>query len=259
MTLPLFAGNALAVLVLVTTLWLVSVKLRDASIIDPWWSMASLLVCARSVWGTGVTPGKTLLLVMVAAWALRLFLHLFVRSLGKAEDPRYAAFRRRFGPERYWWVSFFQVFLLQGALALVASAPLAVAGAAPSPDPIAWNDVAGAILFLVGFVIEAVADAQLARFRATPERRGQVLDEGLFRWSRHPNYFGETLVAWAFWLAALDARFGAFTVVGPAMMTWLLLRVSGVSMLDEHMLRTKPGYADYVRRTSPFFPRPPRR
>lgn len=255
----LAVGNALAVLALVTALWLVSIKLRDVSIIDPWWSIASLLVCARSVWVTGLTPGKALLLAMVSAWALRLFVHLLVRSIGKPEDPRYAAFRRRYGPDRYWWFSFFQVFLLQGALALVASAPLAVAGAAVAPDPIAWNDVAAAILFTLGFVIEAVADAQLARFRASPESRGRVLDRGLFRWSRHPNYFGETLVAWAFWLAALDARFGAFTIVGPAMMTWLLLRVSGVSMLDEHMMRTKPGYAEYMRRTSAFFPRPPGR
>ena len=109
---------------------------------------------------------------MVALWALRLFVHLLARSLGKKEDPRYAAFRARFGPERYWWFSYFQVFLLQGALMLIVSAPIFVAGATAPPDPITKLDV---------------ADAQLARFRGDPANRGRVMDQGLFRLSRHPN------------------------------------------------------------------------
>ena len=195
---------------------------------------------------------------MVAAWALRLWLHLLRRSRGKPEDPRYAAFRERFGRERYWWFSFFQVFLLQGALVLVISAPLQLAAAAPAPDPIGVTSVLALGVFVVGFGIEAVADAQLQAFRDDPSRRGAVLDTGLWRLSRHPNYFGEALLGWGFWLAALTQPYGWATAFAPMLMTYLLVKVSGVAMLDAHLGATKPGYAEYIRRTSAFVPRPPR-
>jgi steroid 5-alpha reductase family enzyme len=258
MTTGLLVTNAALVLGLMTVRWVVSVFRRDASVVDPWWSMSFLLVSAHTALRTGLTPGKAVLLAMVAAWALRLWLHLLLRSVGKPEDPRYAAFRRRFGAERYWWVSFFQVFLLQGSLALVISAPLVLACAAESPDPFAPADAAGMLLFAVGFTFEAVADAQLRSFRRDPARQGQVLDSGLFRYSRHPNYFGEAVLWWGFWLCALDRPFGWLTIAAPALMTFLLVKVSGVAMLDAHLSRTRSGYADYVRRTSAFLPLPPR-
>jgi len=258
MTLELAAGNALFVLGLVFTLWQWSLVRRDASVIDPWWSMGFLLVAVRSVAVTGVTSGKLLLLACVTLWALRLWLHLLVRARGKPEDPRYQRFRRHFGAERYWWVSFFQVFLLQGALLLLVSAPLALAGAAHAPDRPRWNDALGAAIFAVGWLIESIADAQLTRFRAT-ERSGRVLDRGLWRYSRHPNYFGETLVMWGFWLMGLDAPGGGYAVFAPVLMTFMLLRVSGVTMLEQQLRRSKPEYAEYVRRTSAFVPLPPRR
>ena len=258
MTPSLLAGNALAVFALVTTLWLWSVYRRDASVIDPWWSMGSLLVTARTAVVTGITPGKTLLLAMVGAWALRLFGHLTLRARGAPEDPRYQAFRRRFGAERYWWVSYFQVFLLQGVLMLLVSAPLQLAAAAPAPDPLAWNDLAALALFAAGFTFEAVGDWQLARFRRDPSSKGRALDTGLWRYTRHPNYFGEAVLQWGLWLAALDRPWGWFSALAPALMTWLLLRVSGVAMLERQLTKTRPGYEDYVRRTSAFFPWPPR-
>lgn len=252
----LFLGNAAWVLGLMTALWLVSVRLRNASVVDPFWSILSLVVVARTVIVTGPTAGKLALTALVTVWALRLFAHLLARSIGHGEDPRYAAFRARFGPARYWWVSFFQVFVLQGVLALVASAPLFVAGAAEAPDPIGWNDVAGGAIALVGLVIEAVADATLQRFRRDPANKGQVLDRGLFARSRHPNYFGECVFAWGTWLMAIDrGALGLASAIGPALMTFLLLRVSGVTMLDAHLAKTKPGYAAYMARTPAFFPR----
>lgn len=254
--LALLGSNAAIVLGLFTALWCVSVIRRDASIVDPWWSMAFLLITANTVWRTGLTPGKTLLLTMVTVWALRLFLHLRVRSIGKPEDPRYAAFRKDAGPS-WWWKSLFQVFLLQGGLALIISAPLQVAAAAPAPDRVGATDLAGLLVFLFGFVFEATADAQLRAFRNDRSRRGQVLDSGLWRYSRHPNYFGEAVLWWGFWLASLDQPSGVFTVFGPALMTFMLVRVSGVVMLDAHMRATRPGYADYIRRTSGFVPRRP--
>jgi steroid 5-alpha reductase family enzyme len=244
---------------MMTTLWVVSIALRDVSIVDPWWSIGFLVVSLHTAWATGITPAKQLLLAVVGVWAVRLWIHLLLRSRGKPEDPRYQGFRRRFGAERYWWLSLFQVFILQGALVVVISAPLVLAAAARAPDPIGAHHLVGLALFVVGFAFEVVADAQLQAFRDDPKRRGGVLDTGVWRWSRHPNYFGEALLGWGFWCFALGQPFGWATVLAPALMTFLLLRVSGVTMLDAHMTKTKPGYAEYVRRTSAFFPRPPSR
>lgn len=255
MTLDLLAASAVLVLGLMTVLWLASIRLRDVSIVDPWWSIGFLLVTAYTALRTGLTPGKTLLLAAVTVWALRLWWHLLRRSRGKPEDPRYAAFRARYGSERYWWVSFFQVFLLQGLLVMMISAPLQVAAAARPPDPIGVADVVGLVVFLAGFAFEMTADAQLQSFRDDPSRLGQVLDTGLWRLSRHPNYFGEAVLQWGLWIVSLDAPWGWATVAAPVLMTFLLLRVSGVTMLDAHLTSTRPGYADYVRRTPAFVPR----
>jgi steroid 5-alpha reductase family enzyme len=133
MSLQLFGWNVALVFGLMTTLWLVSVRLRDASIVDPWWSMGFLLVTVHTALATGLTPAKVLVLTLVGTWSLRLWLHLLLRSRGKPEDPRYASFRQRYGAARYWWVSLFQVFLLQGSLVVLISAPLQLAAAASSP------------------------------------------------------------------------------------------------------------------------------
>ncbi len=255
----LLISTALGILCIVSLLWLVSVRLRDVSIVDPWWSILLMFAGWNGALRTDLTPGKTLLLLLLSGWALRLFGHLWLRARGKPEDPRYAAFRARYGAERYWWFSFFQVFLLQGALALVIAAPIVVSMAAVTADPVSWSDGAGTLVFAIGLAIEAVADLQLQRFRNDPTRRGTVLDSGLWAWSRHPNYFGEALLWWGLWLHAVDQPWGWATAVGPALLTLLLVRVSGVAMLDELLRRTKPGYADYIQRTPAFLPRPPRR
>lgn len=259
MTLQIFLGNALGILAIATLVWLYSVRIRDASIVDPWWSMLFLWVVWHTALRTGLTPGKVLLLGLVTAWALRLFIHLSLRRRGHPEDPRYAAFRQRFGPERYWWFSFFQVFLLQGTLALIISAPLQVAASAPALDPLSPLDIAGAAVFATGFGLEAIADAQLQRFRDDPSCRGKVLDTGLWAWSRHPNYFGEAVLWWGLWLCAADQPGGWATALAPALMTFLLVRVSGVAMLDDLLRKTKPQYASYVQRVPAFIPRRPGR
>ena len=264
MTFDLLIGNAGLVLALMTALWGVSVYQRDASIVDPWWSIGFLLVTALTALRTGLTPGKALLLGMVGAWAVRLWLYLLSRSRGKPEDPRYAAFRRKYGAERYWWFSFFQVFLLQGVLVLLISAPLQVAAAAGEPDPVSLTDLLGLALFATGLVLEVVADAQLAAYRRArarggPDAPGPVLDTGLWRYSRHPNYFGEAVLWWGLWILSLDTPWGWATILAPALMTFLLVKVSGVAMLDAHLAATRPEYAEYIRRTPAFLPRPPRR
>lgn len=254
----LWLANAGLVLGMMSLLWLVSVRLTDVSIVDPWWSFGFLLVSLQGILRTGATPAKLLVLSLVATWALRLWAHLLWRSRGKPEDPRYAAFRERFGAQRYWWVSYFQVFVLQGLLMLIISAPLVVASMAAPPDPIGLTHLLGASVVVIGLLFEVIADHQLAAFRRDKTKRGQVLDSGLWRYSRHPNYFGEALLWWGFWILALPQPYGWATIFAPILMSFLLLRVSGVTMLDAHLSRTKPGYADYVRRTSAFFPRPRR-
>ncbi len=255
----LVGSSAALVLGITTLLWMASVVMRDASIVDPWWSMLFVVILGNTVFRTALSPGKLLLLMMVGVWAVRLWSHLLIRAHGAPEDPRYKAFRKRFGPERYWWVSFFQVFVLQGALAMVVSTTLQVSGAAAAPDVLTWADGLGGLVFAVGFGIEVVADWQLQTHRNDPGRKGTVLDTGLWGWSRHPNYFGEALLWWGLWICSLDTPWGWATVVSPVVMTWLLVRVSGVAMMDAHMRKTRPAYAAYVDRVPGFFPRRPQR
>jgi steroid 5-alpha reductase family enzyme len=238
-----------------TLLWAVSLRLRDASITDPFWGPGFLLVGVAYLAAHGdVTPRAILAIALVAAWAARLGLHLLRRNRTHGEDPRYAAIRAAHGG-RFAWMSLGTVFWLQAVLVWVVSLPLlgAVAGRSPLG---AW-DVAGTAMFAAGFLTEAVADTQLARFRADPANRGTVLDRGLWRYSRHPNYFGDALLWWGLYLLAVGAS-APWTVVSPAVMTFLLVKVSGVALLERSLAKGRPGYAEYVRRTSAFVPWFPR-
>ena len=253
MTLLLTAGVLFSGL---SVLWAISVRLKDASLVDPFWSISFLVIAVSTVVQTGFSPAKGLMLAAVALWALRLFSHLMQRFLAHPEeDPRYQAFRQKYGPERYWWVSYFQVFLLQGTLALLVAAPLQVAGSAALPDPIGPWDVFGASVFLVGTAFEAIADRQLAAYRAdsSPDKP-TVLDTGLWRTSRHPNYFGNALLWWGLGLMAVDQPWGWLALLGPALMSYLLVKVSGVALLDAQLSKTRPGYKAYMERTSGFVP-----
>lgn len=258
MTLALIAENAALVWLLMTLLWVVSVLKRDASIVDPWWPVGFLVVTIYTIVRTGFTPAKSLLLVAVTSWAMRLWVHLLIRNWGKAEDPRYTKFRERFGAGRYWWFSYFQVFLLQGALILLISAPLQLAGSATAPNPISGYDLLATSVFVVGLVLEVVADGQLRAFRRDPQNRGQVLAHGLWSWSRHPNYFGEAVLWWGLFLYVLDQPLGWSMFLSPLLMTFLLVKVSGVAMLDAQLTETKPHYRKYIETTSAFFPRRPK-
>ena len=174
--------------------------------------------------------------------------------------------RQNQGP-RFVWLSAFTVFGLQGALLLLIAMPLVAATslpgrpAAPGSGAAGFGpfDLAGIGLFLVGFLFEAVGDAQLARFKANPANRGKVCDVGLWRCSRHPNYFGDATLWWGFYLVACGVPGGAWTIASPIVMTVLLLKVSGVALLERGLTSTKPGYADYIARTSAFVPWFPRR
>jgi steroid 5-alpha reductase family enzyme len=189
---------------------------------------------------------------------LRLTVHLARRNLGKGEDRRYAEMRRRHG-DRWPLRSLIVVFWLQGALMWVVSLPVQVGMTDPTPAGLGALDWAGAALWSVGFAFEAVGDLQLTRFKADPANRGKVMDRGLWRYTRHPNYFGDFCVWWGIWLVALSTGSAWWTAVGPAVMSVLLIRVSGAALLERSLIRRREGYADYVARTSAFFPWPPRR
>jgi steroid 5-alpha reductase family enzyme len=249
---------ALAVAAVMVATWLVSLAVRDASIVDLVWGAGFAVVAAVSaVVGDGPASRRVLLAVLVGVWGLRLSAYLARRNLGHGEDFRYVKMRRHWG-DRFWWVSFFQVFLLQGVLMWVVSLPVQLAAASLRPaglGPLAWVGVA---VWAVGLFFEAVGDAQLARFKADPASKGQVMDRGLWRYTRHPNYFGDCCLWWGIFLVAAETGAARWGVVGPIVMTILLLRVSGVALLEKDIGSRRPGYADYVRRTSAFFPRPPR-
>jgi steroid 5-alpha reductase family enzyme len=250
-------ASAAAAAVLMLALWAASVRMRDASIVDVFWGPAFAAVGWTSVAVAGPSPRGTLVAALATAWGLRLAVHLARRRRGQGEDRRYAAMRAAHG-ERFALASLFTVFLLQAALVWLVSLPLQAAAAIPPGAPLGALDAAGVAVFGSGLAFEAVADAQLARFLADPRNRGGVMQSGLWRYSRHPNYFGDFLVWWGLGLVALAA--GAWwALAGPALMTVLLLRVSGVTLLEKTIGDRRPAYAAYAARTSALFPRPPRR
>jgi steroid 5-alpha reductase family enzyme len=248
--------SALAVGGALFLLWLLSLRLRDSSIVDIFWGLGFVLV----VWVTrlsrpGAEPRAGLVAALTTLWGVRLAGYLAWRNIGKGEDRRYTAMRDRHGA-RWPLLSLFQVFLLQGVLLWVISLPVQAAERAAGPGTLGWLDALGATLVIAGVLFEGLGDFQLARFKAAPENRGQVMDRGLWRYTRHPNYFGDFLVWWGLYGLAL-AGGNAWTVGSPALMSFLLLRVSGVTLLEKS-LRRRPGYDDYVKRTSTFFPWPPK-
>jgi steroid 5-alpha reductase family enzyme len=251
-----YALCAIAVFAALFALWLLSLRLRDSSIVDIFWGLGFVLVVWITLASVGpVGPRAWLVAASTTLWGVRLAGYLVWRNIGKGEDARYAAMRRANG-DAWPLRSLFIVFGLQGALMWIVSLPVQAAVRASGPEALGPLDLAGAALVVTGVLFEGVGDLQLARFKRDPANRGRVMDRGLWRYTRHPNYFGDFLVWWG--LFAPAAASGAWwTAVGPALMSFLLLRVSGVTLLEKSM-RKRPGYEDYVRRTSAFFPWPPR-
>jgi steroid 5-alpha reductase family enzyme len=194
---------------------------------------------------------------LVSVWGLRLAVHILWRSRGRGEDPRYGEMRERYGA-RFTWLSLFVVFWLQAAIMWAVSLTLYQAQRTPAPSAPTWIDGLAVLVFTTGFFFESVGDWQLARFKSEPENRGKLLTTGLWRYTRHPNYFGDALVWWGFFLFALATPGSLWTIYSPVLMTYLLMRVSGVALLERSLSRTKPGYEAYAERTNAFFPWFPR-
>jgi steroid 5-alpha reductase family enzyme len=248
---------ALCILGVMTLLWLVSLALRNSSIVDIFWGTG--FVIANWVYFVLTPDGwiarKLLISVLVTLWGLRLSLHILWRNWGKPEDFRYQKWRQEH-EEKWWWRSFFQVFVTQGILLVMISAPLLAAQlfAKPGLTLLDWLAIP---VWAIGFFFEAMGDWQLARFKADPANKGKVMNQGVWRFTRHPNYFGDAAQWWGYYLIALAAG-GWWTIFSPIIMTTLLVRVSGVALLEKTMDK-RPGYQEYIETTSAFVPWLPRR
>jgi len=252
----LLAGVVFSLMVL---LWLVSLAIKNSSIVDIFWGTGFVIFTwvAFLITPDGYISRKLLLSLLVTLWGLRLSLHILLRNWGKPEDFRYQTWRKEAGVS-WWWKSLFKVFILQGILLLIIATPLLVAQTKSVPEHLTWLDFLAILVWLVGFTFEALGDWQLQRFKANPVNKGRVLNTGVWRYTRHPNYFGDATQWWAYYLIALSAG-GWWTIFSPIIMTGLLLRVSGVTLLEKTLKETKPGYQEYAETTSEFIPWFPRR
>ncbi|MBM3342014.1 MAG: DUF1295 domain-containing protein [Betaproteobacteria bacterium] len=244
-----------ALLALGVVTWVLSVIKRDVSIVDSVWSMLILLGAVVYAWALPADAPRTVLVMALAVvWALRLCAYITWRNWGEPEDRRYQDIRARNQP-RFEWKTLYLVFGVQAVLAWVVS--LSLLAALSSARPWGWLDTLGVAIILFGIVFETIGDFQLAAFKAEPQNRGRVMDRGLWRYTRHPNYFGEFCVWWGFYVIALSAG-GWWTVVSPLLMSILLLKVSGVTLLEKDIAERRPTYRDYIARTNAFFPWAPK-
>lgn len=250
-----------AILTAATLVWILSVRLRDASVADVCWGLGFVLLAwLYCLLSPASTPRSWIVSALITLWGVRLSAHIFRRNHGKGEDPRYQAMRASQGPA-FWRRSLFTVFWLQGAILWFVALPVLVAVRATQPASFTLVDGLGVLLFVIGFAFEVVGDSQLARFKAEPANRGKVLDSGLWRYTRHPNYFGDATLWWGLYAMAASTPGGWLTVLSPSLMTLLLMRVSGVTLLEGTLKASKPGYRAYIARTPaivPWFPRDPR-
>ena len=257
MNLMAFLWTAVAVFLYMTALFLVALWRRDNSLVDIGWGPGFILVAGLTLlWRPGLAWRPLLVSVPVLVWGLRLGIHIYIRKRGKPEDFRYAAWRRAWG-RSFVLRSFFQIFMLQGALLMLVAWPIWLTNLSPAGPPTIL-DAAGVLVWLTGFIIESASDAQMERFRRDPAHRGRVMTAGLWRFSRHPNYFGESVQWWGLFLIALSGAWGWTAAVSPLLITFMLLKVSGVSLLEKKYAGN-PEFAAYARRTSLFIPWFPRR
>lgn len=255
MSIEIYFFALLAIVSIGAVAWVYSVFIRNVAFVDSLWSLFFLVAAlVYSYFAPDLSAGGLLVLALVAIWSLRLSIYITARNWGEEEDHRYQKIRENNQPH-FWLKSFYIVFLLQGVLAWIISLPLLPAITdTGSLNALQWIGVG---LWGVGVFFEAVGDYQLSSFKADPDSKGKVLDTGLWRYTRHPNYFGDFCVWWGFYLIAAGAG-GWWAIPSPLIMSFLLLKVSGVAMLESTISERRPKYEDYIRRTNAFFPGPPK-
>lgn len=252
--LQIYIHAFLVIMTLMTILWVVSVIIKNVSIVDLFWGLGFVVAAILYFLITdGSGPRKIILLILVAIWGLRLSIYLALRNIGKGEDFRYREFRKKYGEKRYWWISFFQTFLLQGVLMWLISAPLLGAQYIGINNSLNFLDYIGLFFWIIGFAFEAGGDYQLSVFKANPLNKGKVMNRGFWRYTRHPNYFGDSSIWWGYGFMCLAAG-GNFLVLGSILMTVLIIKVSGVALLEKSLKEQKPEYKEYIEKTSAFLP-----
>lgn len=250
--------SAASILIMMLLVWLGSLYYRDASLVDRFWGLGFIVSSVSVAYFTGATHwSRQLLLIMVLLWGLRLSIYLTQRNWGGGEDHRYVAMRKRWGAA-FTWKSLYIVYGFQALLLWLVVMPVSFALVDRPPNSLHWTQGLGFMMWFAGFYFELTADTQLTRFKADPANKGKVMQTGLWRYTRHPNYFGEALLWWGVYLFVCTGDLARWTMLSPALMHFLLVRVSGVPLTEKRLRHTRPEYADYVARTSAFIPRPPK-
>jgi len=256
--LGLLAINASVSVACFAILWGIGVALKDVTFVDAWWAFGMLVLAVSSYVVTWpASPHKFALVCLTAAWALRLGFHLLVRWRTQGKDRRYVTMLGKAERDRGWGfarASLLLVFATQAPLQFIVALPVQLGQIAADDSRLGPVGLAGVALSCVGLFFEALGDWQLARFKADPANKGQVMDRGLWRYTRHPNYFGDVCVWWGLFLIALETRYGIWSLPGPLLLTFLLTRWSGVPTVEGRLRRTRPAYEAYVARTSGFIP-----
>lgn len=250
----IYLQGFLVIMILMTSLWLISIFIKNVSIVDPFWGFgfvaAGVFYFVKS---EGMGSGKIILISLLFIWGLRLSFYLAKRNWGKGEDFRYQKFRKDYGEKRYWWFSFFQTFLLQGVLLWLISAAILAAMYYNPGRNLNIIDYVALAVWLIGFAFEAGGDYQMGKFKSNPQNKGKVLNTGFWKYTRHPNYFGDATVWWAFGLFAV-ASGSYISLLCSLLMTFLLVKVSGVALLERSLKNTKSQYKEYIEKTNAFLP-----
>ncbi|WP_411817471.1 DUF1295 domain-containing protein [Hyphococcus sp. DH-69] len=257
------AVNIAVVVAVFLTLWAICLKLKDVTIVDSYWAFGmGILAISTFFQFPEHTPRRWLLMGLCVAWALRLGGYLFWRWRDHGPDRRYVRMMEKAKEQRGWGyakASLLLVFVTQAPLQFAVALPVQLGQIATEPVALGWLAYAGAALAIFGILFESIADYQLTAFRKNPDNAGKVLSTGLWAWSRHPNYFGEACVWWGIYLVAAETMIGAVSIFGPILLTYILMKWSGTPTLEYRMRKTKPGYIEYIERTSEFFPLPPKK
>lgn len=260
--LSILAANALFLIASFILLWLICLKTRDVTPVDSVWALGMVALAVTTFYLTGEpTTRKWILLGLCAAWGLRLGGYMLWRWRDHGPERRYQALIGKAERDKGWGfakASGLLIFATQAPLLFVVCLPVQL-GQIGSATALGWLAYAGIALAVIGILFETIGDAQLVRFKRDPKNAGQVMDRGLWRYTRHPNYFGDACVWWGLFLIAAETPYGIFALPGPILLTWTLMKWSGAPTVEGRLHKTRPGYADYVKRTSGFVPLPPKK
>ena len=238
-------------------LWLISLKIKDASIIDIYWGFGFVIMSWTGLIinlffnETTITTSQWLINIMVTIWGLRLSIHLAIRNLGKGEDLRYVKMRER-ASSNWRFLSYIRVFMFQGFLQMLLMTPIVLVHYYPGQFGMSFLDYFGLLVWAIGFGIEAITDMQLTKFRSNATNSNKILKTGLWRYSRHPNYFGDALQWFAFFIISLNSGY-IWGVIGPILMVFIFLKLT-IGILERSQTRKRPGYEEYTKSTNVFFP-----